>query len=112
MSIGSNCYIGRNVFFDLVEQINIEDEAVISQGVTILTHQDVGERFLSNYYKRKTGAVTLGYGCWIGANATILCGVKIGKGAVVAAGAVVTKDVKDFQVVGGVPAEVIKELQQ
>lgn len=47
-------------------------------------------------------------GCWIGANATILCGVKIGKCAVVAAGSVVTKDVREYSVVGGVPAKHIK----
>lgn len=45
---------------------------------------------------------------WIGANATILKGVKIGYGAVVAAGAVVTKDVTPYAIVGGVPARVLK----
>ena len=47
---------------------------------------------------------------WIGANATILAGVSIGENAVVAAGAVVTKDVQDGVVVGGVPAKIIKAL--
>ena len=45
---------------------------------------------------------------WIGANATILKGVKIGYGAVVAAGAVVTKDVTPYAIVGGVPAKKIR----
>lgn len=49
---------------------------------------------------------------WIGANATILTGVTIGRNAVVAAGAVVTKDVPDNCLVGGVPARVIKVIQQ
>lgn len=48
---------------------------------------------------------------WIGAGSTVLPGVRIGKGAIVAAGAVVTKDVPAFTVVGGVPARVIKELE-
>jgi len=46
--------------------------------------------------------------CWIASNAVILAGVTIGKGSVVAAGSVVTKDVPAYSVVGGVPARVIK----
>lgn len=49
---------------------------------------------------------------WIGSNATILPGVTIGDWAVVAAGAVVTKDVPELTVVGGVPAKVLKRLQK
>lgn len=45
---------------------------------------------------------------WVGANATILKGVTVGQGSVVAAGAVVVKDVPPFSIVGGVPAKVIK----
>lgn len=55
--------------------------------------------------------VVIGNGVWIGANVTILGGVNIGDGAVVAAGAVVTKDVPAKTLVGGVPAKVIKQLQ-
>jgi acetyltransferase-like isoleucine patch superfamily enzyme len=55
--------------------------------------------------------VTIGNYVFIGARATILPGVKIGEGAVVAAGAVVTKDVAPKKVVGGVPAREIKERQ-
>ena len=54
--------------------------------------------------------VTIGNDVWIGGNETILPGVNIGDKAVIAAGAVVTKDVPDNTVAGGVPAKVIKEL--
>ena len=47
-------------------------------------------------------------GCWIGANVTILKGVTIGRGSVVAAGAVVTRSCPPYSIVGGVPARVIK----
>ncbi|MBR5586936.1 MAG: CatB-related O-acetyltransferase, partial [Clostridia bacterium] len=53
--------------------------------------------------------VVIGNDVWIGDRATILAGVKIGDGAVVAAGAVVTKDVEPYAIVGGVPAKVIKK---
>lgn len=54
------------------------------------------------------GMVSIGNDVWIGGNVTILRGVKIGDGAVIAAGAVVTKDVEPYTIVGGVPAKVIK----
>lgn len=110
LSIGDDCYIGRKVFFDLANKITIEKEAVLSAGVSILTHQDVGDRLLKRYYQRREGEVILREGCWIGTNAIILCGVTVGKCAVVGAGAVVTKDVPDYTVVGGIPAKTIKIL--
>ena len=55
--------------------------------------------------------ITIGNDVWIGGNCTILPGVTIGNNVVVAAGAVVTKDVPDNCVVGGVPAKVIRELE-
>lgn len=57
---------------------------------------------------RDNGAVTIGNDVWIGANVILLPGVTIGDGAVIAAGAVVTKDVEPYAVVGGVPARLIK----
>lgn len=57
--------------------------------------------------KEETYSVNIGNDCWIGERALIIWGVKIGDGAVVLAGAVVTKDVPPFSVVGGVPAKVL-----
>ena len=54
--------------------------------------------------------IKIGRNVWIGSHATVLSGVKIGDGAVVAAGAVVTKDVPPYTVVGGVPAGILKNL--
>jgi acetyltransferase-like isoleucine patch superfamily enzyme len=54
------------------------------------------------------GPIRIKRNAWIGANATVTQGVTIGENAVVAAGAVVTKDVPDNTVVGGIPAKVIK----
>jgi len=53
--------------------------------------------------------VTIGDGCWIGADCKIMPGVTIGNGVIVAAGSVVTKDVPEFTVVGGVPAKHLKD---
>ena len=56
--------------------------------------------------------IHIGKNVWIGANATILAGVTIGDGAVVAAGAVVTKDVEPNTIVGGIPAKIIKKIEE
>lgn len=59
----------------------------------------------------KPSAIVIGNNGWIGFNATILPGVSIGDGAIVAAGAVVTKDVPANTIVGGVPAKFIKKVE-
>lgn len=58
--------------------------------------------------ERTKGGVTIGHDVWIGDNVVILSGVKIGNGAIVAAGSVVCSNVEDFALVGGVPAKFIK----
>jgi maltose O-acetyltransferase len=63
------------------------------------------------YAKLEALPVTIGAGVWVGARAMILPGVTIGDGAVIAAGAVVTKDVPANTVVAGVPATVVRELE-
>ncbi|MOA04038.1 Maltose O-acetyltransferase [compost metagenome] len=56
------------------------------------------------------GPIHIKKNAWIGANATILSGVTIGQNAIVAAGAVVSKDVPDNAIVGGIPAKIIKTI--
>ena len=110
--IGNSCYIGKKVFFDLANEIIIENEVVISARVSIFTHADCGNRLMSNHIARKTGSVRIGKGTWIGANATILCGVHIGELCVVAAGAVVTTSFDSNQIVAGVPARKIGDVKE
>jgi maltose O-acetyltransferase len=110
--IGDNCYIGKKVFFDLPNQILIEDEAVLGAGVSIFTHADCGKRLMSHHYPRKTGPTVIGRGTWVGANATLLCNVKIGEKCVVAAGSVVTKSFGPNNIIGGVPAKKIGDVSE
>lgn len=110
LTIKDRVYLGPGVHIDLAASVTIEPEAVIGPRVMLLTHGDVGERFLAGFLKRKEGPILLKHGCWIGAGAVILPGVTIGEAAVVGAGAVVTNDVPDFTVVAGVPAREIKKL--
>lgn len=86
------------------------DGAFIGHNVVLATiNHDLNPK---NNRKNIYVPIVIGNHVWIGSNATILQGVTIGEWAVVAAGAVVTKDVPPFAVVGGVPAKIIKTIEQ
>ena len=90
--IGSDVLIGPNVY------------------MTVSNHnfQDTGRRILEQGHTYSS--ITICDGAWIGYGAIILPGVTIGKHSIVAAGAVITKDVPDYTVVGGVPGRIIKSI--
>lgn len=104
LEIGDNVHVGRLVVLDLAESIVLERETVVSMGCTILTHSDLGDRALAMRYPRRTAAVRIGPGAYLGANVTVLAGCAIGGQAVIGAGAVVTRTVRDGTVAVGVPA--------
>lgn len=91
--------------------LTIEDKVGIGPNVTILIHSDPFPSPLQKIYPKITLPVHIKKGVWIGAGAIILPGVTIGEYSIVAAGAVVTKDVPPYSVVAGVPAKVVKKLK-
>ena len=112
---GKNLHIGRGVFINACCQfqdqggITIGDCSQIGHAVVFATLN----HYLEPDRRRYTHArpIVLGRNVWIGSNATILQGVTIGDNAVVAAGAVVTKDVPANTIVAGVPAKPIKKIE-
>lgn len=111
---GKNIRVGKNVFinagccFQDQGGIEIGDGALIGHQVVIATlnHDLAPEKRGS----MRPAAVKIGKNVWIGAHATLLPGVSIGENAVVAAGAVVAKDVPANTVAGGVPAKILKRI--
>lgn len=99
-------YIDRRATIYCYKNINIGDDVMIAEDVMI---RDSNNHSIQYDGYVKDAPVTIGNHVWIGARATILSGVTIGDDAVVAAGAVVTKDVPANTLVGGVPAKIIKE---
>lgn len=104
VEIGEGTIIGQNAFLDGRDKLKIGKHVDIASDVMIYNSEhDIN----STDFKAISAAVEIEDYVFIGPRAIILPGVKIGKGAVVAAGAVVTKDVEAFKIVGGVPAQVI-----
>lgn len=106
IEIGSDSIVGDHAFLDGRAKLKIGDHVDIASEVTIYNSEhDVS----SEYFSDRIEPVEIGDYVFIGPRAIIMPGIKIGKGAVVAAGAVVTHDVPEFAIVGGVPAKVIGE---
>jgi len=107
IKIGNNFF--SNSFCLLSGNIQIGNEFILGPRVTIWGREHKTDRGTSMMLQEKISKeITIGDDVWIGAHAVILKNVRIGKGAVVAAGAVVTKDVPEYAFVAGVPAKVIK----
>lgn len=102
--IGDRTVINRECCLDGRGGLTIGDDVSISPGVWLLTDShDMNDPF----FPEKFAPIAIGNYAWIGSRALVLPGVTIGTGAVVSAGAVVTKDVPPYTVVGGVPARPI-----
>ncbi len=109
ITLGKYCHINENVF---IQGANIGDYVMIAPGVSILnsTHnyKDINIPMIIQG-EEKCLNPTIQNDVWIGRNAVIMPNIKIGKGSIVGAGAIVTKDVAPFDIVGGVPAKIIKK---
>ena len=125
--IGADCVIGKNAYVDagvvIGDRVKVQNNVSLYHGVTVEDGVFIGPHvcFTNDLFPRAvnddgslqsaadwvTTPTLVKAGASIGANATILCGITIGRSALVGAGAVVTKDVPDFAIVGGNPAKVL-----
>ncbi len=110
ITIGRNVIIGEYSTFQAQASITIEDDVLLASKVQIITNSHIYDDIQTpiKYQSNISKPVLIKRGAWIGTNTTILSGVTIGRNSVVGAGAVVVKDVPDFTIVGGVPAQIIK----
>jgi acetyltransferase-like isoleucine patch superfamily enzyme len=112
LGVGDECFLGDECLLDLAEEVRLESQVTLAERVTILTHTNVGyhDHPLQAHFPPMAAPVTVGRGSFVGANATILPGMRIGEGSFVAAGAVVTADVPARTLVAGVPARAVRTL--
>ena len=110
ITIGKNVFINSGCHFQDQGGVWIGDDVLIGHNVVFATinHDLEAKNNRKNHYK----PITVKDHVWIGSNVTVLPGVTIGEWAVAAAGAVITKDVEPYTVVGGVPAKFIKRIEK
>lgn len=110
--IGDNTYIGEyNNIRAANGEIIIGDSCLISQHITMVTTNhniSKSKKIIEQGWNVNRNRIEIGNDVWIGANSVILPGVTIHKGAVVAAGSIVTKDVPEYAIVAGNPAKILK----
>ena len=111
LNIGRNCYVGKDVYFDLANQIRIEDNVVLSGRVGLITHADCNRsNYLEAKYPRVCEPVFIREGSWIGFGATVLHGVEVGPNTMVAAGCVQISNARPNALYAGVPGQLVKRL--
>ena len=106
--LGKNVFINHGCSFLDLGGIIIEDDVLIGPKVNIITENHPIDP--ANRKSLDLAKVVIKQNAWIGAGATVLPGVTIGQNSIVAAGAVVTKNVPDNTIVGGIPAQFIKNI--
>ncbi len=111
--IGKHCKVSSHTF--ICSGVTVEDEVFVGHGVMFVN--DLFPRSTNEDGSMQTEAdwkmipTVLKHQCAVGSNATLLCGITIGRQALVGAGAVVTKDVPDYAIVAGNPARVIGDVR-
>lgn len=113
---GKNIHVGKHVFINMGCKFQDQGGIFIGDG-TLIGHNVVLATLNHAMSPQERGTmipapIHIGENVWIGSNATILPGVTVGDGAIVAAGAVVTKDVPGNTIVGGVPARVLRRVDE
>ena len=111
---GKNITVGKNVFINAGCHFQDQGGIIIGDG-TLIGHNVVLATLNHGFRSEDRGTlypapIIIGKNVWIGSNATILPGITIGKNSIIAAGAVVTKDVPENVITGGNPAKIIKKI--
>jgi len=114
--IGNRCFFTSSLFPAGEYLIEMGDNVIVAAGVRFVTHSAAHVLFnneeRTNKYVCRYGKIIIGNNVYIGANVIVNFGVRIGDNCIIAAGAVVTKDVDSNCVVGGVPAHYIESYEE
>lgn len=106
--VGNECFLGRGALLDLADKIILENQVILAARAVLITHFSSGftGHPLAKKYPKFNKGLFLQKGCFVGINSIILPGIKVGANSLVAAGAVVLKNVSPNCMVAGVPAKI------
>ncbi len=110
--IRGRVFIGFGCEFNVRRRVEIGADCLIASGCKFVDHDHGSRRRdipMNQQSDGEEGEIVIAADVWIGANAVVLKGVRIGRGSIVAAGAVVTKEIGEYEIWGGVPARKIRE---
>ena len=107
LTVGNDCYIGRDCLFDLMGKISIGNKVTISHRAVLNTHTDAGKSPLRNkQLKVSKGDIKILDGVYLGSNVTVLESVVIGSQSIIGAKSLVNRDIQDHVIAFGVPCKV------
>ena len=110
VKLGDYAVVNHGCYFDSKDWITIGPRCAVAMGVMLFTsNHELGDEF-RRWSTYRTAPIEVGAGSWLGARALVLPGVTIGESCIVAAGAVVTKDLEPNGLYAGVPAKRIRDL--
>lgn len=112
IEIGNDVFIANNCWIQGVGGVSLADEVMLGPFTVLASNNHTKRNGSYRFGPPSRGKITINRGSWTGAHVVVMADVTIGSGCAVAAGSVVTKDVENNCVVGGVPATVIKREDQ
>jgi acetyltransferase-like isoleucine patch superfamily enzyme len=108
VKLGNNVFVGQGAEFNISNYLEIGNDTLIAAGCRIIDHDHgLSPHTLIRKQSGDSQPIIIGDDCWLGANVIILKGCKIGNGAVIAAGSVLTKSVPPMEIWAGIPARKI-----
>lgn len=109
VDVGHDVYMAAGCWIQGVGGVTLEDEVMLGPLTVLASNNHTKQGGSYRFGEGAPAPITMERGAWTGAHVVITAGVTVGAGAAIAAGAVVTKDVPEHTVVGGVPAKIIKQ---
>ncbi|MCH8251174.1 MAG: acyltransferase [Planctomycetes bacterium] len=109
VEIGDDVYIATGCWIQGYGGVSLGNEVMLGPYTVLASNNHMKKNGSYRFGGHEPAPIALGRGAWTGAHVVIAAGVRVGKGAAVAAGAVVTRDVPDDALVGGVPARIIRD---